>query len=56
VTGARLDSGEVLGVSDACVGVLVGDVEGAVLIDGEVLGASEGDGLGTLEGDTLGET
>jgi hypothetical protein len=51
VTGARLDS-----VSDACVGVLVGDVEAAVLIDGEVLGASEGNGLASLEGDILGDT
>jgi hypothetical protein len=56
VTGARLDSGEVLGVSDTFVGVLVGDVEGAVLIDGEVPRASEGDIIGIWEGDILGDT
>jgi hypothetical protein len=55
VTGARLDSGEVLGVSDAFVGMLDGDVQGAVLIDGEVLDMSEGDGIGTLEVDILGD-
>jgi hypothetical protein len=56
VTRATLDSVGVLGISDACIGVLVGDVEEAVMIDGEVLGASEGDGNGTLEGDKLGDT
>jgi hypothetical protein len=53
VTGATLDSVEVLGVSDAFVGILVGDVEGAVMIDGVVLDLSEGDELETLEGDKL---
>ena len=54
-TGARLDTGELLGVSDAFGGILVGDFEGSMLIAGVVLGASEGDGPGTLDGDMLGD-